>query len=239
MDDLPNTPPTRGARKTMIIGTVSGGYIDLLNPENHTVTLEDIYTGLRHTARWAGQTTSRWSVEEHSVMCANAFRGPAVGSLACLTHDIAEAVTGDIPNPIKKHLRVQVEEGGPFLDFETAVELPVRRALLRVLFPDARLRAAVNEQLDAGVYKPIDLVALHAEATRLRPRTDTSSYTKLPDGPDTQQALQDCTWVGFAGGLDTFEGTQAWFVEDADEELDTFEGTLKWFVEDADEELRL
>lgn len=61
--------------------------------------------------RFAGHTFRPYSVAEHSCLCYEIARknwgaGDPELLLACLLHDIAECVTGDLSSPLKRHLRV-------------------------------------------------------------------------------------------------------------------------------------
>ena len=88
----------------MLLG--SGRIID---PDNRaslaSMTLAEIAHGLRHTIRWNGQSRVPISVLAHSLACATAAardrRAPRV-VLACLYHDVAECVLGDMRATLKR-----------------------------------------------------------------------------------------------------------------------------------------
>lgn len=84
------------------IRTVTGKYIDLLEITPDDIDLEDIAVGLAHTARFAGQTRTFYSVAEHSI--AVSIDLPFEYKLAGLLHDASEAYIGDMPTPIKNRM---------------------------------------------------------------------------------------------------------------------------------------
>jgi hypothetical protein len=84
------------------IRTVTGKYIDLLDITPDDIDIEDIAYGLAHTARFAGQTRTFYSVLEHSI--AVSMEVPHKFKLEALLHDASEAYIGDMPTPIKNRM---------------------------------------------------------------------------------------------------------------------------------------
>lgn len=81
--------------------THSGVWVDA---DTGVPTPEDIAIQLGRTTRWAGTTSRYYSVLHHSMVClriAATLSSDATTLLACLLHDAHEAMTGDIPSPIK------------------------------------------------------------------------------------------------------------------------------------------
>lgn len=97
---LSPTPP--------MIEVASGGFVDLLNPDPGTITLEDIARGLANTCRYGGHVKRFYSVAEHAVLVRDLLRSRGAGpscQLAALFHDAAEAYLGDVVAPLKWSLR--------------------------------------------------------------------------------------------------------------------------------------
>lgn len=84
------------------IRTVSGIYVDLINPTPEMIEIEDIAHGLSMQCRFGGQLRKFYSVAEHSWHVANLVS--TENKLAALLHDASEAYLIDIPTPLKKHL---------------------------------------------------------------------------------------------------------------------------------------
>ena len=88
-----------------ILETVTGRFVDVMNPTPDMISFEDIAWSLSRQARFNGHTISTipYSVAQHSVMVADRvkqLRWTHVLS-AALLHDAAEAYISDIPSPIK------------------------------------------------------------------------------------------------------------------------------------------
>ena len=90
---------------------LSGRRLDLLDPSPMDIEIEDIAHGLARVARWNGQTSGDWafSVAQHSVLVERLFNRfyPDMSRqwrLACLLHDAAEFVIGDMITPFRPFL---------------------------------------------------------------------------------------------------------------------------------------
>lgn len=82
----------------------SGLYLDLADPKQDQLTIEDIAGALSKICRFGGHVDSFYSVAEHSVLCLSVARedGLAIAEqFACLMHDAAEAFVGDVVKPLK------------------------------------------------------------------------------------------------------------------------------------------
>ena len=91
-----------------MIEVASGGFVDLLNPDPATITLEDIASGLASTCRYGGHVKRFYSVAEHAVLVRDLLRERGAGpdtQLMALFHDAAEAYLGDVVAPLKWALR--------------------------------------------------------------------------------------------------------------------------------------
>lgn len=88
-----------------------------LEPERSRISSRDIAYSLAHTYRWNGHLPSPVSVAQHSLAVAEEAMALARADGAskalmqavwfrAITHDAAEAYTGDIPTPFKRMLRI-------------------------------------------------------------------------------------------------------------------------------------
>lgn len=87
---------------------LSGRRLDLLDPSPLDIELDDIAHGLARVARWNGQTSGdhAFSVAQHCLLVTELLprirpRATAEQKLACLLHDAAEYVVGDLISPFK------------------------------------------------------------------------------------------------------------------------------------------
>jgi uncharacterized protein len=89
------------------IRTYSGKYVNVFEPTEDMICIEDIAHALAHQCRFAGHTRSFLSVAEHSyyVMLITSKEN----KLQDLMHDASEAYLVDIPSPIKRRLSQYVE----------------------------------------------------------------------------------------------------------------------------------
>lgn len=87
------------------IRTVSGHYLNVLNPDPDAIVIEDIAHALSMLPRFGGHLPVFYSVAQHCVSCSR-FIGPKnrLMRLSALLHDAAEAYVVDLPRPIKKLL---------------------------------------------------------------------------------------------------------------------------------------
>ena len=88
---------------------LSGRRLNLVDPSPLDIEIEDIAHGLARVNRWSGQTTGDFglSVAQHSVLVLDQLlrlhpRLPPELRLACLLHDAAEYVIGDLISPFKQ-----------------------------------------------------------------------------------------------------------------------------------------
>lgn len=78
--------------------TVSGHWIDFLDPDPREITIEDIAYGLSGECRFANHLNEFYSVAQHSILVSRLCENPLAG----LLHDASESFTRDIPSPLKK-----------------------------------------------------------------------------------------------------------------------------------------
>lgn len=84
------------------IRTFSGRYVNVFEPSQEMICIEDIAHSLSMQCRFAGHLKRFYSVADH---CVNvAYLGNSKFWLGGLLHDASEAYLMDIPSPIKKKL---------------------------------------------------------------------------------------------------------------------------------------
>lgn len=112
--------------------------------------------------RYNGAARRPISVAEHSLLCADIAHDaglPVAAQMACLVHDLHEAITGDCTSPIKAML------GDYWAGFESTHARELRQALgLRTAFVSHRREV-----------RQIDLIALATERRDLLPYTPGES----------------------------------------------------------------
>ena len=81
--------------------TYTGKRFYPFDPRVEDIDITDIAHALAMTCRYGGHCKQFYSVAQHSVLVAE--HAPAHPALAALLHDAAEAYTGDLIRPIKKH----------------------------------------------------------------------------------------------------------------------------------------
>lgn len=90
-----------------VIRTVSGTYVNVLDPKPEQLIIEDIAHSLAMQPRWGGHCYLFFSVAQHSCNVSNGipvkYRSPIM-QLSALMHDASEAYLMDIPRPVKMHL---------------------------------------------------------------------------------------------------------------------------------------
>lgn len=131
-----------------VLLTRSGFAVDLATPDCRGLPIEDLARSLAYQPRWAGATRAFYSVAEHSVMASGLV--PAGDAFDALMHDLEEALTGDMPTPLKmligrSHLAARVR--------------PLKAAL----------SAAFGYRLDRPAVKRADLVCMATEIRDLLP----------------------------------------------------------------------
>ena len=93
-------PPAPGP----YLQTVSGRFVNPLDPDLDQIDIGDITRALANTCRFGGHCRSFYSVAQHSVIVSELVEqrgGDAEDVYAALMHDAAEAYLGDMPHPLK------------------------------------------------------------------------------------------------------------------------------------------
>lgn len=84
------------------IRTLSGQYVDILNPDPATIDIDDIAHALSFQPRFGGHLKNFYSVAQHSYQAS--FKVIPEQKLAALMHDASEYILLDMPRPIKNQL---------------------------------------------------------------------------------------------------------------------------------------
>ncbi len=145
--------------------TVTGRFIDLIDPNPKDIFIEDIAWSLSRLARFNGHTIGviPYSVAQHSIVVCNeisdaikkqnGFSNKEINRFMMLglMHDASEAYTGDISGPLKKHPELR-----PIIK---KIELNIQNAIyeaLGILPP--------SEHEEKTIIKPADILAQRIEA---------------------------------------------------------------------------
>lgn len=190
------------------ITSASGRRIDLPDPKPGQLTQVDIATHLSRIPRFVGATSRPYSVAQHSVVVA--YLSVAVGQhyarkplsrvdadalfMEGLLHDAHEAVTGDMPSPLKKLA------GREYKRLESRIDASIRR--------DYGLKSRVPMHVHSA-----DAVALILEDSHLR-----WGHINRPDAESLLDGLRSDAerdapsggdgWLG--GALDTLVSEWDW-----------------------------
>lgn len=86
--------------------TISGIYVDVMDPDPATLSIFDIAHALSNQIRFGGHMPVRYTVAQHSVLCAQNLPHDATDRerFAALMHDTPEAYLVDVIRPVKKLL---------------------------------------------------------------------------------------------------------------------------------------
>lgn len=94
------------------IRTFSGKYVNVFEPTEEMIDINDIAHALANQCRFGGHLQSFFSVAQHSLNCFYFIREQEL-KLTALMHDASEAYLLDIPRPIKNRLAnyKEIEDG--------------------------------------------------------------------------------------------------------------------------------
>lgn len=171
------TPPTAFQRM------LSGRRLDILSPSPLDIEIADIAHGLARVARWNGQTAGKYgfSVAQHSILVEQLMHlnAPSVDTkwrLACLLHDSAEYVIGDMITPFKRALGVDYKK--------------IEEALERAVHLRFGLPAKLPEKITDAI-KRADKMAAWIEATQLAgfSALDAAKFFPKPRGTPAEMDL--------------------------------------------------
>jgi hypothetical protein len=138
--------------------TASGKIIDLKNPSEDSICIDDIANALSKICRFGGNTNQFYSVAQHSVLVSKLV-DPEFAKEALL-HDASEAYLGDVIKPLK----VMIGNAYDLLEknFETVIahrfnlrQTPQIKAAIKVA--DMHALEIEHEAFQKGNFKPIIL----------------------------------------------------------------------------------
>lgn len=157
------TPVPSGAMEVS-----SGRYVDPLNFKKEDASLEDIAHSLGAVSRFTGHTSRRYSVGEHSILCAEICErlhpNRPMLALKALLHDAHEAYLNDIPSPWKP--RLLIELGEKPLRYNVRYHEVCDQVQSDI---ELQLLGETASYNDRVLIKQIDLLALRIEAFFLMP----------------------------------------------------------------------
>lgn len=172
-------PPDPVTDPHMGIKGSQGRLMSLLHPDPELFQPEDVARGLAHENRYAGNY-GPYSVAQHSVLVARVVEAkggfpPQV--LAAIHHDDAEVITGDIPTPIKRVLRLETDAFDRFV---------------------ARLDRAIEQRYQVNLSDPLvqwaDKVVFNWEVRRLVPEDARWIYGLDQQRVDDGEIILPYTW---------------------------------------------
>jgi hypothetical protein len=115
-----HAPPAPGP----YLQTVSGKWVNPLDPDPEQFDIEDIARALGNLCRFGGHCRTFYSVAQHSVIVSQLVEergGDAEDVFAALMHDAAEAYLGDMPHPLKHRSAL----GAAFKEAERELEAAI------------------------------------------------------------------------------------------------------------------
>jgi 5'-deoxynucleotidase YfbR-like HD superfamily hydrolase len=107
------------------IQTVSGRWVDPLDPQPESLDIGDIAQALSNQCRFGGHSRAFYSVAQHSVIVCDLVlerRAGREAALAALLHDAGEAYLVDLPHPLKHRSAL----GPPYREAEARMEAAIR-----------------------------------------------------------------------------------------------------------------
>jgi hypothetical protein len=114
-------PPSPGP----YLQTVSGRFVNPLDPDPEQLDPGDIARALANQCRFGGHSRVFYSVAQHSVIVSELVEqrgGDAEDAFAALMHDAAEAYLGDMPHPVKHRSAL----GAAYREVEDNLEHAIR-----------------------------------------------------------------------------------------------------------------
>jgi hypothetical protein len=127
--------------------TLTGKTIEILNPKEEDIDIEDIANGLAMECRFGNQINRHYSVAQHSILVS--ALAPKSLKREALLHDAAEAYLGDITKPWKNLL--------------ASIYTPIEFRFEQVIFQKYGLDISRISEV-----KPFDMLAYQMERDFLR-----------------------------------------------------------------------
>jgi hypothetical protein len=139
------TPDMENLYTPNCIRTVTGKYVNILEPTPDMICIEDIAHSLANQSRFGGHLSQFYTVAQHCLNCVYLIEGDRSLKFQALLHDASEAYLLDMPKPIKNLLP----------DYQI-----IEDRLMKVIAQKFRFKYPVSQRV-----KRVDTVMLEMEWT--------------------------------------------------------------------------
>ena len=175
-----HAPPAPGP----YLQTVSGKWVNPLDPDPEQFDIEDIARALGNLCRFGGHCRAFYSVAQHSVIVSQLVEergGDAEDVFAALMHDAAEAYLGDMPHPLKHRsaLGAAFKEAERQLEAAIEAHFAIKAHVPEIKRADRALLATERRAFSAERWRWPELEgveALDLELTALGPEDATRAF---------------------------------------------------------------
>ena len=175
-----HAPPAPGP----YLQTVSGKWVNPLDPDPEQFDIEDIARALGNLCRFGGHCRTFYSVAQHSVIVSQLVEergGDAEDVFAALMHDAAEAYLGDMPHPLKHRSALGAAFKEAERELEAAIEahFAIKADVPEVKCADRALLATERRAFSAERWRWPELEgveALDLELQAMAPQDATKAF---------------------------------------------------------------
>jgi len=175
-----HAPPAPGP----YLQTVSGKWVNPLDPDPEQFDIEDIARALGNLCRFGGHCRTFYSVAQHSVIVSQLVEergGDAEDVFAALMHDAAEAYLGDMPHPLKHRSALGAAFKEAERELEAAIEahFAIKADVPEVKRADRALLATERRAFSAERWRWPELEgveALDLELEAMAPQDATKAF---------------------------------------------------------------
>jgi uncharacterized protein len=175
-----HAPPAAGP----YLQTVSGKWVNPLDPDPEQFDIEDIARALGNLCRFGGHCRAFYSVAQHSVIVSQLVEqrgGDTEDVFAALMHDAAEAYLGGMPHPLKHRSALGAAFKEAELELEAAIEahFAIKADVPEIKRADRALLATERRAFSAERWRWPELEgveALDLELTAMGPEEATRAF---------------------------------------------------------------
>jgi uncharacterized protein len=175
-----HAPPAPGP----YLQTVSGKWVNPLDPDPEQFDIEDIARALGNLCRFGGHCRAFYSVAQHSVIVSELVEqrgGDAEDVFAALMHDAAEAYLGDMPHPLKHRSALGAAFKEAERELEAAIEahFAIKADVPEIKRADRALLATERRAFSAERWRWPELEGIEAldiELTAMGPEEATRAF---------------------------------------------------------------
>jgi 5'-deoxynucleotidase YfbR-like HD superfamily hydrolase len=175
-----HAPPAPGP----YLQTVSGKWVNPLDPDPEQFDIEDIARALGNLCRFGGHCRTFYSVAQHSVIVSQLVEergGDAEDVFAALMHDAAEAYLGDMPHPLKHRSALGAAFKEAERELEAAIEthFAIKRDVPEIKRADRALLATERRAFSAERWRWPELEGVEArdlELVAMAPQDATEAF---------------------------------------------------------------